>query len=317
MIAQAEVLRAAFEAAGVRRPNTFIVGAPKCATTAMAQALGRHPSVFMSPIKEPHRFGADLPELRVRELIPDSEYVDLFRGARAEIAIAEASVWTMRSSLAAAEIKAFEPDARIIIMLRDPVDMLASLHGELCRAGVEDIRDLRAALEAESDRRAGRGLPSGIARTGQLLYSEAVDFPDQVERFFDVFGREAVHVVLVEDVRANPPSVMTAVQRFVGVDVRDDVRLESSNAGRVIRAARLQRFARQPGSLRSATRRLVPAGMRPRIARRVVDAIERFNLTSEARPATPDDLAAELRDRYRGTVDRLEVVLGRDLACWR
>ena len=109
MNADVEALRARFERAGVRSPNTFIVGAPKCATTAMAEALARHPSVFMSPTKEPHRFGADLPGLGVRSLMPDADYVELFRGVSDEGVVAEASVWTMRSTLAADELLASTP----------------------------------------------------------------------------------------------------------------------------------------------------------------------------------------------------------------
>ncbi len=310
MIAAVETLRDAFVRAGVRTPNTFIVGAPKCATTAMAEALARHPSVFMSPVKEPHRFGADLPALRVRSLMPVSDYVELFRDASDEGAVAEASVWTMRSALAANEIRAFEPDARIIIMLRDPVEMLASLHGELCRAGVEDILDLRAALAAEPDRRAGHRIPRGVVRHGQLLYSEAVAFAEQVERFVDSFGRQALHVVLLDDIRSDAMSAMTDVQRFLGVDPCEDVRLEGSNGGRVVKRARLQRLARQQGWARTLSRRCVPAAIRPRIARGVVHAVERANLAAGPRPQVPMDLEVELRDRCRGQIERLAAMIG-------
>ena len=311
-----EDLRAEFSRRGVRSPTAFIVGAPKCATTSMAEALSRHPSVFMSPVKEPHRFGEDLPELRVRTLMSSSDYVELFRRATDEPVLAESSVWTMRSASAAREIQAFEPDARIIIMLRDPVDMIASLHGELCRAGVEDILDLRAALDAESDRRAGRRIPPGVERHGQLLYSDAVSFSEQVQRFIDEFGRAAVHVVLYDEVRADPSLVMTRVQRFLEIEERSEVRLVRSNPGRVVRSARLQRFARQDGGVRRVTRRLVPAGARPRLARGVVEAIEHVNLDRSVRPTLPADLEAELRERCRDGVERLAMVLQLDLSAW-
>ena len=248
--------------------------------------------------------------------MPTADYIELFRGATDEIAVAEASVWTMRSSSAADEIKAFEPDARILVMLRDPVEMLASLHGELCRAGVEDILDLRAALEAEPDRRAGRRLPTGVDRHGQLLYSEAVAFPDQVQRFVDTFGVRAVHVVIFDDIRSDPATVMVDVQGFLGLDPRDDVRLVGTNAGRVVKWARLQRFARQQGIARMVSRRLVPPGARPRIARTVVNTIERVNLSTTTRPAIPADLEADLRERFRSDIERLETLIQHDLSSW-
>jgi Sulfotransferase domain len=282
----------------------------------MAEALGRHPSIFMSPKKEPHHFGADLPELRVRTLMRPNDYVELFRGATVETTVAEASVWTMRSALAASEIRSFAPGARIIVMLRDPVDLLASLHGELCRAGVEDILDLQAAIDAEPDRRAGRRIPKGVVNSGQLLYSEAIAFPEQVQRFIDAFGRQAVHVVFFDDIRDDLSPVLSRVERFLGVDPRDDVELVRSNVGRTVKMARLQRFARQQGLTRSVARRLVPAGVRPRVARTVVDTIERVNTSSAGRPPIPADLEIDLRTRYRVEIERLAEMLERDLSGW-
>jgi hypothetical protein len=125
-----------------------------------------------------------------------------------------------------------------------------------------------------------------------------------------------VHVVLFDDIRSDPTSVMTGVQRFLGVEQRDEVQLVASNHGRTVKVARLQRLARQQGRARAVTRRLVPAGARPRIARTVVHTIERVNLTPEARPAVPADLEAEIRDRYRGRVERLATMLQRDLSSW-
>ena len=194
--------------------------------------------------------------------------------------------------------------------------MLASLHGELCRAGVEDILDLRAALEAEPDRRAGRRIPRGVERHGQLEYSHAVAFPEQVQRFVDAFGRPSVHVVLLDDIRADATTVTTEVQRFLGLEPREDLPLVWANAGRAVKIARVQRFARQPGRARALTRRLVPAGMRPRVARTVVRTVERVNLTPSTRPAVPADLDAELRERYRAQVERLATIIGRDLSSW-
>jgi hypothetical protein len=264
----------------------------------------------------PHRFGADLARLRIRTPIPDAAYVELFRGARDERIVAEASVWTMRSEVAADEIAAFDPGARIVVMLRDPVEMLASLHGELCRAGVEDIPDLRAALDAELDRAAGRRLPRGVPFTGQLRYSQAVDFPDQLGRLADRFGADRVHVVLLDDLRTDPAAVVDGVQRFLGLDPDPGVVVPRVNEGRAVRAPRVQRFARQPGAVRSLTRRFVPASMRPTIARGVVRTIERANLARASRAPVPDDLAAELRERYRPVVDELAAMLHRDLSAW-
>ncbi|NLF38083.1 sulfotransferase, partial [bacterium] len=105
----------------MRLPDFFIVGAPKSGTTALHAYLGRHPSIFVPARKEPHFFGSDIVSpafVRDRDA-----YLSLFAGATTEARVGEASIWYLYSKRAAREIKEFNPDARIIIMLRNPVDM--------------------------------------------------------------------------------------------------------------------------------------------------------------------------------------------------
>src|SRR5665647_751711 len=110
----------------LKRPDFFIVGAPKCGTTAMNNYLAQHPDVFMAQ-KEIHYFGSDL---KMRVKVSESEYLNYFQNAEEKKLIGEASVWYLFSEKAAAEIKAFSPQAKIIIMLRDPIDVLHSLHSQ-------------------------------------------------------------------------------------------------------------------------------------------------------------------------------------------
>src|SRR5437016_1845324 len=111
----------------MRKPDFFLVGAPKCGTTAMAQYLAARPDIFMAR-KEMHVFGSDLrfgPQFYRRNL---DAYLAEFEGWKDQPRGGEASVWYLLSKRAAAEIKAFNADARIIIMLRDPVEMLHSMY---------------------------------------------------------------------------------------------------------------------------------------------------------------------------------------------
>lgn len=108
------------------RPDVFIVGAPKCGTSAMHQYLAAHPDIYMAK-KEMHTFGGDLrfgPQFYRRNL---HEYLAEFAARQGQRRAGEASVWYLFSTQAAAEIHAFNPEARIIIMLREPAEMLHSL----------------------------------------------------------------------------------------------------------------------------------------------------------------------------------------------
>src|SRR5215472_18741131 len=110
----------------IKRPDFFIVGAPRCGTTAMGQFLSAHPDIFMAR-KEMHFFGRDLRFGRRFYRRNLDAYLSEFTGAESRKRAGEASVWYLSSRTAAAEIKEFNPDSRIIIMLREPVEMMFSL----------------------------------------------------------------------------------------------------------------------------------------------------------------------------------------------
>src|SRR3989339_415720 len=137
----------------MRKPDFFIVGAPKSGTTAMCTYLKQHPEIFMPEKKESHFFGTDLNSPR---FIRDKKiYLSLFSKAKDERRVGESSVWYLYSKKAASEIKEFSPSASIIIMLRNPVDMLYSQHSQFLYNGNEDIACFEEALNAEQDRRRG------------------------------------------------------------------------------------------------------------------------------------------------------------------
>ena len=102
------------------RPDFFLVGAPRCGTTALAEYLGRHPAIGFSEPKEPHFFAADFPRHRIAET--EAEYARCFPAADDRLrAVGEGSVWYLYSRESAANIAAYAPDARILALtLRKP-----------------------------------------------------------------------------------------------------------------------------------------------------------------------------------------------------
>lgn len=146
----------------VKKPNFFIVGAPKCGTSAMYHYLGQHPDIFIPNTadaiehalggkKEFHYFGSDLPFSRLSR----DAYLAHFAQAKNEKRLRECSVFYLYSQRASAEIKCFSPNASIIIMLRNPVDMIHAWHAQLVYWGNEDAADFDTALKLESDRQQG------------------------------------------------------------------------------------------------------------------------------------------------------------------
>lgn len=294
-------------------PNLFIVGAPKCGTTAMYHYLAQHPDVYMSTIKEPCFFGSDLTIVNrrghIRELDP---YLALFRG-RSERVRGEASIWYLTSQRAAAEIRAFNRDARIVIMLRNPVDFLYSLHAEYLWNSNEDLEDFGAALAAEPDRKAGRRWPAHVQVLQGIYYREMASFTDQVGRYLDVFGRERVRVYLLDDLAADAAAVYGDAVRFLDIDAGFQPDLGVVNPQKQARSKRLQSLINTPpeGLLRTA-RALLP----PAVRRRLFNRVKTLNDSGKPRPPMDERLRQALESEFRPEVDRLSALLDRDLTRW-
>jgi Sulfotransferase family len=204
-----------------RMPDLFIVGAPKCGTTSLYEWLKDHPEIHMSPFKEPCYFARDLAletsgyYFRYGE---DRErYLALFSEAGPAKRLGEASTRYLYSKDAPGLIAAEASDPRIVVMLRNPVDMIASLHAHKLGSGTEDLADLGDALAAEDERREGRRLP-GNSNPLLSTYTDRAMFGEQLARWFDVFGRERVRVMIFEDVVRSPEAHFASLLEFLDVD---------------------------------------------------------------------------------------------------
>jgi Sulfotransferase domain len=302
----------------LKKPDFFIVGAPKSGTTAMNEYLSAHPEIYIPPQKEMHFFGADLnfggPFYR-RDL---AAYLDTYAACDGQKRAGEASVWYLYSTQAAAEIKAFNPHSSIIIMLREPVEMLYSLYYQFLWDANEHLPTFEAALAAEDDRRAGKNISRTTYLSQGLLYREAARYTDQVKRYFDVFGRERVHVIVYDDFAADPRACYQNTLAFLGVD---PLRIETDFA--VVNANKYADNVAVRNVLRDPIVRRAARAIRPFLPRPIYDALQnaqsrfrRSNTRVEKRPPLDPGLRAALKREFAPEVQRLSELLGRDLSAW-
>lgn len=295
----------------MRRPDFFVVGAPKCGTTAMDHYLKQHPEIFVLERKEAQFFGTDLySPTFIRD---EEEYLGLYSGARDERRVGETSVWGLYSERAAAEIKRFNSDASIIAMLRNPVEMIPSLHRQYLYTGNEDIEDLKSALAAEEDRKKGWRIPSTATFAQGLFYRETARYARQVRRYFDAFGREKVHIVIFDDLKQDSAETYESTLRFLGVatDFRPDFRVV--NPSKRVRSQALRNLSKHP---REGTRRFARAIVPRPLRQRLVLALERYNTRYETPQPVNPELLESLRAEFVSEVEALSGLLGRDLTRW-
>jgi hypothetical protein len=304
-----------------RLPDFFIAGHAKSGTTALYEMLRRHPEIYMPDAKEPWFFASDMRprfEPRMAGVAPQtlSEYADLFAPATAAQSAGEASSSYLWSRTAAQAIAEVQPQARIIAILREPASFLRSLHLQLLQTHVEDVKDFRRAVELERARREGQNIPSRSHRPQLLQYSAHVDYVEQLRRYEAVFPPEQLLVLIYEEFRADNAGTVRDVFRFLGVD--DTVSVERLDANPTVQ----MRSQRLDGLVHSVSTGRGPIG---RMAKRTIKALTPTALRRDALRVTqrrivhgpPEQVdeafVAELRERFRGEVEKLSAHLGRDM----
>jgi hypothetical protein len=294
----------------VDRPNLFIVGAPKCGTTALADYLREHPQVVMSWPKEPHFFSTDLPGLAAAKTL--DEYLAMFAGiSELTQIVGEASVNYLSSQTAIPAIRDFNPRATLIAMVRNPLTWLPSYHSQLVRVREEDV-GLEEALQLQHERREGRCLPRYNRAPGILQYVEVGRFGSQVARLLECFPREQVKVLVYEDFQRDTKRVYEEVMSFLGVD--SDCRQQFP----VVNAARQNRYRWLATFTEKTPQPLVNAALKLKSLlgiRRwgVLDALRGINVVEQVNEPLSEHLRSQLIAEYRDDVALLSDILERDL----
>lgn len=298
-------------------PSFFIVGAPRCGTTAVSKALGRNPYINFSKPKEPHYFleeraGMSPGEQRQqylaryhRDLTPEQQ------------AIGDGSVSYLYSPAAIRRVLEFDPRAKFIVLVRDPVEMMRSYHSRMLYQLDEDQVDFARAWALQEQRAAGRDLPPRCREPMLLQYAFLGRLGEHLERLFEVAGRERVHVIFHEDFVADPRAVYIKALEFVGADDDGRTKFKRTRETSGFRSPWLQQFVMNPPPWTYRLIMLSNSRMLKRL-KGVRKRIKTWN-SSKAKPRQilTDSMRAELRAYFAADVEKLSVLTGRDLGHWR
>jgi hypothetical protein len=294
----------------VKRPNFFIVGASRCGTTSMYWYLRDHPNVFMPVKKETRFFGEDQPHPARTPTL--EQYLRLFAGATdRHLAIGEASGTYMYSYVAVGRIRAFNPDARLIVMVRNPIDMVYSLHGQLCYNGHEDEEDFERAWRLQPLRKGWMSVPPGCLCPRFLEYEDFGKLGAQVERVLEIFPREQVKIVVYDDLAQSTAAVYEEVLAFLGLPSDGRTEFPRMNESRKQRSKVVGKMAIRASHWSAV---FAPVRLARRVARGL--GLKGAVVKSHARPPLSPAFREELADVFRDDVRKLSDILGRDLTHW-
>lgn len=296
------------------RPSFFIVGAPKCGTTALADYLGEHPNIFMSSPKEPNFF---CPEFKAKQYTSDLEnYLALFSDSTPNhMAIGEASVWYLLSDTAARRIHDFDKDARIIIMLRNPVDIVYSLHSQLLWTLDESISDFSAAWELQDNRARGKHIPEKCREPLFLQYGIVGNLGEQISRYFKIFPESNIKVIFFEDFVNATADVYRDVLGFLNVPDFPRSKFQKVNANKAHISPIVARFTQRPPRFALTAVSLLKnlTGIR---RLNLLDRIKRVGSKKMTRPPLPIELREKVACFFSADIHLVENLTGRNLTHW-
>lgn len=298
-------------------PNMFIIGAPKCGTTALVAYLAEHPDIFICACKEPFFWSSDIPLPWGDQMndLPRSmeEYMRLFAGATDHhLIIGEGSTTYLWSAVAVERILAFAPDAKFICMLRNPIDLARAMHTTEVYYFQEPVKDFETAWRLRSERLLS---PDPRVRI-RLDYRSIASLGTQLKRFMDRVPETQRHIILFDDFAADTQACYEGVLRFLGLPADGRTEFPVINAAGAHRSGRVAQFIMQPPKwaggivrlLRPILRRL---GLRM-IRHRLLSAFTRPQRRAPFRP----EFHAELVNAFRDEIMLISQLLGRDLTYW-
>lgn len=299
------------------KPNLFIVGQPKSGTTALHQFLGQHPEIYMSSIKEPHFFCADFHlesdraygKQRFYDFRSESAYLQLFSKAKNVKIAGESSTNYLYSQVAAEKIYNFNPDAKIIIVLREPAQFLYSLHSHYVKFTEENEPDFLTALALETKRQQEEALSPRVTSPSYLYYSQRVQYYQQLKRYRDRFKPEQIKVIIFEEFKSANERIFSEILEFLGVESNFTPEYAAINVNKEVKFKAINNLINNPVA-KSISKNLLSQEFNDFVRDNIVEKL----LWHQAPKATmPEEIKLQLKQQYQPEVAKISDLLQLDL----
>jgi len=279
-------------------PNFFIVGAPRAGTTSLYSYLNDTPGIYMSTIKEPRFFHHNLPESNLSIMHDKKKYLGLFRNVKDEKSIGEASPTYLYDSESSLLIHKVIPHAKIIIILRDPVERAFSHYLLLKIQGIEK-RSFHEAITRSIDKR----------KNGINDYSSYLDpglYTKQVKRYVDIFGTNVL-ILIFEELIKNKKEKIKEVLDFLEVDAEPPIiEIEKVYNAYGVPRGKIGRYIFSSQTLASIASRIMPQSLKWKLKEKLI-------LKKEEKPELEKEDRYALESFYLNDVKELQSLLKRKI----
>ena len=211
----------------LNKPNFFILGAAKSGTTSLYHYLNQHPEVFLSPVKEPTFFCEDFQQVK-----NPIQYFELFDGATDEKIIGEASHGYLTDPKVPRVLKSLFPDAKFVIILRNPAERAFSLYQHMRRQRFESISTFEKALKEEEARVKSEDFKNNNPQYfHNYLYFQSGFYGQQIQRYFELFDSKNFHITTLDKLKSDFENTMHRIYTFLNIATDVTVTPEIHNKG--------------------------------------------------------------------------------------
>jgi len=291
----------------MKMPNFLIIGANKSGTTTLYNYLKQHPEIYLSSLKEPHFFSYGYDErCPIAEISPITnlkDYCALFRQVSNETAIGEASTSYLNHPQAAKRIYSCLPNAKLITILRDPVEGAYS----------KFLMEYRKQFDISSKQDPLHVFEQAV-RTSSSIRMNGLYYK-KIQRYLQLFNQKQLKIYLFEDLKNNTESLLQDVFLFLDVDenFHVDKSLDVYNAGGIPKNKTIYNYLEKSRRLSHTIKPFISEALLKQIYN-VYANIRNFNFVQP--PKLPLEIRKQLIDIYRDDILHLQDLLHRDLSTW-
>jgi hypothetical protein len=289
-------------------PHFLIVGAPKCGTTALHSYLSQHPEINMSP-KEIHYFGKDLNYKFSRPSL--EKYQSYFKKTGIN---GDGSVWYFYSDSIYKELKDLGISPKIIVLLRNPVEVIYSLHSQNIMDANENISDFETALSLEKSRKTGNNLPPNVDPPRTVYYKNTADFYPRMQLLQENIHSENIFVGLQEDLKMDTKKFLEKIESFLGLSHFENFQIEPVNENHIVKNKVFHQHIKKPSSFeKSLIRTLIPfKGIRSWLIHKVYNS----NIIKTKRADLSEKTKADLKSYFHSNTKKLNEIISPDISHW-
>ena len=298
----------------IKKPNFFIIGAPKCGTTSLSKYLRSHPDIFFSNPKEPNYFNKDMSN-RHEYLFTEKRYLkECFANSAEYKIVGEGTVMYLYSKEAVPNILKFNPKAKFIVMIRDPIEMFYSFFSMVYANSTGKIQDPKMVWDLQENRGKSCSISRNCNSPGAPRYNKICKLGEQIERLFkNVPNKKNIKIIEFKEFKNNTKKIYEEVLDFLDLESDQKTEFPVYNKSYELKSKKIVEVRRFLGQtkLNAYVKKMLGIWCWS-----FTEKIHQWNIKEIKKKPLNKEFKKELRNYFKEDVKKLSKITNKDLSHW-